>query len=303
LVEVVPFIEAVATSPMQTKPIADNFTVVIPTLGRECLRHTLRAISNGTLLPAQIVLAHQGAAGSLDAMLAEFTQMGLKVRYVHSEQRGAAAGRNLGIRQVTTAFFASTDDDCDPQPRWLEEIRQALTRNAHEIVSGQVLPGGAGAPSTITSANPRLFRTVPLRGDHFAGRNFGAALAVFNDTGPFDETELIRYCEDPEWSFRAMAKGHPIRYIPQVAVTHVHWRCLDDMVQLYSRYAFSQGGWFGRRLRRFDITFVVRLGYELMRGCKRWCLGALTADQLRKVNGRAFVIDLLRGVSAGWKGQ
>jgi len=287
----------------QSKRVADDLTVVIPTLGRDCLRNTIQAIWNGTMLPAEIVLSHQGAVGSMDAMLAEFAQQGIKVRYVHSSQRGAAAGRNLGIRQVTTRFFASTDDDCAPQPRWLEEILQALSRDPVEIVSGQVLPGGVGAPSTMTSTDTRVFRTLPLKGDHFAGGNFGAALAVFNDAGPFDETELIRYCEDPEWSYRAMAKGYRIRYIPQVAVTHADWRGMDDMTQLYARYAFSQGGWFGRRLRRFDLSFAVRLVYELMRGAKRWCIGSLTANQLRRVNGRAFVVDLLRGVAAGWSGQ
>ena len=30
---------------------------------------------------------------------------------------------------------------------------------------------------------------------------------------------------------------------------------------------------------------------------------AQTGDLLRKVNGRAFVVDLLRGVAAGWNGH
>jgi GT2 family glycosyltransferase len=238
----------------------------------------------------------------MDAMLREFT-LDVKVRYIHSDQRGAAAGRNTGIRHVTTPFFASTDDDCNVAPRWLEEIVLALEQHPRAIVTGRVLASEDGAPSTNNSMATRVFKSLPLKGDHFAGGNFGTAVAVFNDAGPFDETELLRYCEDPEWSYRALVKGYEIRFIPEITVTHLHWRGAADIAQVYSQYAYSQGGWFGRRIRRFDASFIVRLLYELTRGGKRWCLGSLRGDLLRKVNGRAFVVDLLRGVAAGWNGH
>jgi GT2 family glycosyltransferase len=289
--------------PMTDKPIASNFTVVIPTLGRPCLRDSVLAIAGGTVLPAEIILSHQGARGSMDAMMREFAQLDVKVRYIHSDQRGAAAGRNTGIRQVTTEFFASTDDDCNVAPRWLEEIVLALTQHPRAIVTGRVLASEAGAPSINNSTATRVFKSLPLKGDHFAGGNFGTAVTVFNDAGPFDETELLRYCEDPEWSYRALVKGYEIRFIPEITVTHLHWRDAADMSKVYSQYAYSTGGWFGRRIRRFDGSFIVRLLYEVIRGSKRWCLGSLRGDLLRKVNGRAYVVDLLRGVAAGWNGQ
>lgn len=288
---------------MTEKPLAADFTVVIPTLGRECLRDSVLSIVAGTVLPAEIILSHQGAVGSMDAMLREFSQLAVKVRYLHSDQRGAAAGRNTGIRQVTTRFFASTDDDCTVAPGWLEAIALALKEHPRAIVTGRVLGSADGAPSTNNSSATRVFRSLPLKGDHFAGGNFATAIAVFNDAGPFDETELLRYCEDPEWSYRALVKGYEIRFIPEITVIHLHWRGAADMTQVYSQYAYSQGGWFGRRIRRFDATFIVRLAYELARGGKRWCLGSLRGDLLRKVNGRAFVVDLLRGVAAGWNGH
>ena len=104
---------------MTATPIATDLTVVIPTLGRECLRDSVRALAEGTLRPVHIVLAHQGTPGALDAMLQEFAGWGLSVQYVHSDQRGAAAGRNAGIAQVKTRFFATTDDDCIADVRWV----------------------------------------------------------------------------------------------------------------------------------------------------------------------------------------
>jgi GT2 family glycosyltransferase len=288
---------------MTDKPIAADFTVVIPTLGRQCLRDSVLAIVDGSVVPAEIILSHQGAVGSMDDMMREFLELPVKVRYVHSDQRGAAAGRNTGIRHVTTQYFASTDDDCNVASRWLEEIVLALKQHPRAIVTGRVLASEDGAPSTNNSSATRIFRSLPLKGDHFAGGNFGTAVAVFEDAGPFDETELLRYCEDPEWSYRALVKGYEIRFIPEITVTHLHWRGAADMTQVYSQYAYSQGGWFGRRIRRLDASFLIRLAYELTRGTKRWCLGTLRGDLLRKVNGRAYVVDLLRGVAAGWNGH
>lgn len=288
---------------MPEKRVANHFTVVIPTLGRDCLRGSVRAIAEGTVVPYEIVLSHQGQVGAMDEMMREFGQLGVKVRYVHNNQRGAAAGRNAGLREVTTEFFATTDDDCNVDPRWLEEIDLALQQHPLHVITGRVLASEPGAPSVITSEAMRVYTRVPLDGGHFSGGNFGAALKVYKDVGPFDESVLLRYCEDPEWAYRALCKGYPIRFIPPVTVTHLHWRDEKEMGQVFSQYAHSQGGWFGRRLRQRDLSFVIRLGYELARGCKRWCVGTFTGDVQRKLNGRAYVLDLLRGVAAGWNGQ
>jgi GT2 family glycosyltransferase len=288
---------------MTAKPIASNLTVVIPTLGRECLRDSVRALAEGSMHPVEIILAHQGVPAAMAPMLADFAALGLKVQYVHSDQRGAAAGRNAGIARVRSRFFATTDDDCIADPRWVEELHATLNARPTEIATGRVLADAPGAPSTSVSASPRLFTSAPLKGDHFCGGNFGAELAVFQAVGPLDETELVRYCEDPEWAYRALEKGYPIHYWPQITVTHLHWRGDEDMALVYANYARSQGGWFGRELRRGRLSFLIRLGYELSRGAKRWSLGTLRGDYLRKVNGRAFVVDLLRGLAAGFNGK
>jgi len=284
---------------MNATPIAEDLTVIIPTLGRDCLRASLQALAKGTLRPTQIVLAHQGMAGAIDPMLREFADWGLNVRYVQSDKRSCAAGRNTAIEQVRTRFFASTDDDCLVDARWLESLVAALRERPREIVTGPVLASEPGAPSTVLSQQPRLFTRMPLKGDHFTGGNFGIATEIFREVGPFDERPLVRFCEDNEWSFRALARGYACRYLPAITITHLHWRDNQAMAQVYADYARSQGGWFGRKLREGDLSFLVRLLYESSRGAKRWVLGTLTGDYQRQVNGRAFVIDLLRGVLAG----
>jgi GT2 family glycosyltransferase len=282
---------------------AAELSIVIPTLGREVLRQSVRAIASGSMKPGAIVLSHQGPVGAMDDMLREFDQYEVAVQYLRSDKIGKATGQNAGIQAVKTKFFGTTDDDCIVDARWVEEIALALEKHPGEIITGRVLASEEGAPSTTTFDEERVYNKFPLRGAHFTGGNFAASLEIFNDIGPFDETPLLRFCEDIAWSYRAMAKGYLIRYLPQVTITHLHWRDDADMSKVYSQYARSQGGWMGRGLRAGDPWFIALLLYELARGAKRWTVGSLRSDTLRRINGRAFVVDLLRGVGAGLAGH
>src|ERR1700730_16122734 len=118
---------------MTEQSISNNLTVVIPTVGRDCLRDAVRAIADGSVCPAQLVIAHQGPMGALDAMLREFAALGLNVRYVHSDQTGPGPCRNTGIGCVTTEFFATTDDDCIADGKWIEEVTAALAAHPRDI--------------------------------------------------------------------------------------------------------------------------------------------------------------------------
>ena len=281
--------------------VAKQLSVVIPTLGRETLLQTVRSIASGSVTPAEIIVSHQGVPGSMQAMLPRLKEFGTPIRYVHSNKRGCAAGRNSGVAAVSTRFFASTDDDCTVSTGWLQQIATALELAPKQIVTGQVLSDEAGVPSTIRSDEMRVFTKATLAGVHFTGGNFGIALEVFKDVGPFDESELIRFCEDNEWAYRAFAKGYSTRFIPTVAITHLNWRAESDVENVYKRYAHSQGGWYGRKLREGDLSFTLRVGYELLRGAKRWLVGSVKNDSVRRANGRAFVVNLLQGLAAGWK--
>ena len=55
----------------QTRTAAE-LSIVIPTLGREVLRQSVRAIATGSVQPGAIVLSHQGPVGAMDDMLREF---------------------------------------------------------------------------------------------------------------------------------------------------------------------------------------------------------------------------------------
>src|SRR5205814_4172614 len=48
--------------------------------------------------------------------------------------------RNLGWRAAAGQLIAFTDDDCRPEPEWLERLVEAAGRSPGEIVQGATRP-------------------------------------------------------------------------------------------------------------------------------------------------------------------
>jgi glycosyltransferase involved in cell wall biosynthesis len=118
------------------RAIAEDLTVVIPTLGREILRDSLAAIAGGSELPARVIVVHQGD----DPRVGEWARRapgGMVVEYVRSDRRGRATGVNTGIDRVTTPFVAITDDDCLADPEWVHGMAARLRAEPDRLVMGE----------------------------------------------------------------------------------------------------------------------------------------------------------------------
>jgi GT2 family glycosyltransferase len=85
---------------------------------------------------------------------------GLALRTLrHDGARGPAAARNTGWRAARAALVAFTDDDCVPEPGWLEALLAAAGGDPAVIVQGPVAPPPgrshrARSPTRSRSAPP-----------------------------------------------------------------------------------------------------------------------------------------------------
>lgn len=278
---------------------ASDLTVVIPTLGRPHLRHTLEAIAAGTSLPAEVIVVHQGDDELVRSLTDELSGRGLPTRYVHSRHRGVAQGRNAGIRAARTRFVAVTDDDCLPDSDWVERLLAELRRHPEAIVTGQVRSVDGVAPGLITDPVARVHDRPLLRRDPVFPDNMGVAREVFDQVGPFDEDPRLRYAEDAEWSYRALKGGIPVRYSPRVVVGHVAHRNLDERAVTYQRYARSQGAFYAKHLRAGDGFVALRTAFDLARGPWMVVRGAVTRQADIVAYGRAYMRQLLPGIVDG----
>jgi GT2 family glycosyltransferase len=282
--------------------IDSEVTVVIPTLGRDILRRSLEALERGTVWPAQVVVVDQGQKPDIAALLAEVKARSFDTLWVPSPKRGRAAGVNEGIAHVRTRFVAVTDDDCLVQDGWIARIGTRLRQNANSIVTGRVEAGDeATVRFVVTDENASIQRRPGLRFDRLIGANMAVAKTVISRLGGLDEHRCVRTAEDGEFAYRALRAGVPILYAPEIAVTHLAWRDEQQRQDQYESYARSQGGFYGKYLRRGDVFIALRAGVHLIRALRRWGVGALRKDHEVTRIGRAYATGLIPGIVAGWR--
>ena len=282
--------------------VLSDITVVVPTVGRPSLRRTLGSLAGGEVWPAEVVVSQQGEDPVVPSCVEDLRRAGMTARHLRFRQLGTAAATNRGLERLRTGLVAVTHDDCVARPDWLARMAAALREDPDVVVTGRVEPeGGTDVPSFITDAEPRTYRRRHIGGDPLYPANMGFSRWVLDRVGPFDEDPRLRHAEDNEWSYRALGRGVPIRYDPDVVVCHLAWRDRTQRAATYRDYARSQGAFYGKYLRRGDRSVVTRLALDAVRGPLAWGLGVLRRDEELGISGRASVRGFLPGVVTGFQ--
>ncbi|MGE5258900.1 MAG: glycosyltransferase family 2 protein, partial [Hyphomicrobiales bacterium] len=216
-------------------------------------------------------------------------------------RRGRSCGLNRGLEKVRTRFVAITDDDCFVDREWLRNMHTHLTRNPGSIVTGRVDADGDGAMSVVSFPKPAVYHRPRLKFDSLSGGNMGTSMEVVRNVGPFDEDPRLATCEDAEWAYRALRRGVPIVYAPDVAILHYGWRNESERVAQYRNYARSHGSFYGKYIRRGDAFILLRAFYHQVRALVRWLRGSLTGSDERVLSGWAYLTGLLPGIISGLK--
>ncbi|MGD8752485.1 MAG: glycosyltransferase [Anaerolineales bacterium] len=286
------------------RTVLGDITLIIPTLGRDLLMECLESVATGCVWPARLIVVDQSSSAKVSSWVDEMSAIGINAGYLPSSETGTAAATNRGIERVETCFLAVTHDDCIVAPDWLKSLHFQLLKNFETVVTGRVEPGGSGVTVSIkTSTIPESYRKPLLKEDVLFPNNFGCERSVFSKVGLFDESYYLRFAEDNDWSYRALRAGVPIVYAPEVIVKHLDWRDNSRLIATYGAYARSQGGFFGKHLRRGDLFIALRIAIGLVRGFYRWVRGILSDDPIMIASGWYSMTKMPSGVIAGLRGR
>src|SRR5919109_5812 len=122
----------------ERKPLLNDISLVIPTLGRPILERCLYWILMGSSWPACLIVVEQGANTDVAGWLERVQRIGIPVKHILSTQRGRSAGINRGLEQTRTRFFAITDDDCFVAEGWLSNMATQLQQYPEAVITGRV---------------------------------------------------------------------------------------------------------------------------------------------------------------------
>ena len=281
------------------KPVLDDISIVIPTLGRPILEQSLYWILAGSAWPGCLIIVEQGSNPDVVDWLKRVQELGITVKHIRSSQRGRSAGINRGLEQVDTRFVAITDDDCFAGGDWLKTLADRLRQYPEAVITGRVEAAGEEMIVVVTSTTPSIQSRPRLKFDSMSGGNMGTSLAVFRKVGLFQEDPVMSTAEDAEWAYRALRKGISLHYEPDVVVAHFGWRDERKRVEQYQQYALSHGGFYGKYLRQGDLFILARAAGHFMRALRRWIMGRVKGDAELVLLGKAYCLNLLPGVLAG----
>jgi len=290
--------------PRSPRPVLEDVTVVVPTLGRELIGGCLRSIGDGSHWPAALVVVDQSDGRHVEPLAVELRARGMQVEHVLSDQSGCAAATNRGLEAVRTDIIAITHDDCLVAEDWLRTLADCVRKYPHAVVTGRVDARGAGiVPSTNSSEHAAAHRRPQVGVDPLFPNNMGVHVAVVARVGPFNEDPRVRFAEDNEWGYRALRAHVAILYEPNVRVQHVAWRDAAARAETYRGYARSQGAFYGIHIRRWDLFLLARAAYDAIRGPWLLARGIVAGDDELVTIGRAHCSQLLSGVLAGLLGK
>lgn len=211
-------------------------SVVIPTYNRAAdLRSCLTALTAQTLGrdAFEVLVVDDGSTDDTRQMLGDLQhQLPLNLRWFSQHNQGPATARNRGIRESQADLVAFTDDDCLPEPDWLQRLVERMQRE----------PALAGCGGQTLRFRERLVgRFIDelgmLNPGEFNGevRYLVTANVIFRrevlaEVEGFDERFTWPGGEDPDLSCRIRQRGYRLGKEPQALLRHRH---RDSLAGLY----------------------------------------------------------------------
>ncbi|WP_432714348.1 glycosyltransferase [Pedobacter sp.] len=127
---------------------------------------------------------------------------------------GPAAARNIGWRVAQTPLIAFTDDDCLPQPSWLDAFTTGYAGEELMAYSGKTI---VPMPDKNTDFALNLKQ---LEYGAFITANCACTYKALLKVNGFDERFKMAWREDSDLEFKLISQQIPIRKIGEAEVVH-----------------------------------------------------------------------------------
>ncbi len=196
-------------------------SVVVPTHGRAAkLGRLLQALAAQTLGRErfEVLVVDDASPDETPRVLAEWASSGrLALRVFRQERnRGPAAARNVGWRAASASLVAFTDDDCEPEPAWLEAGLAKMTGDVALVM------GRTRADPTSPFLDRPFARSVVLEDENpgYPTCNVFYRRTVLVAADGFDETFRLPCGEDMDLAWRVKKAGHASAFAADAVVVH-----------------------------------------------------------------------------------
>jgi GT2 family glycosyltransferase len=171
----------------------------------------------------------------------------------------ASVQRNAGWRAAHAPLIAFTDDDCRPEPDWLERLLDAAHANPGAIVQGATRPDPFESDAMKWAPRARSIEENDPPGPHAQTCNILYPRALIESLGGFDERAVAG--EDVDLSLRARSAGRSIVAAPEAVAYHaVESHTLPGIVRQNLKWRYL--AYLVSRHPEFRRTMPLRLFWD-----------------------------------------
>jgi GT2 family glycosyltransferase len=231
-----------------TRPSRPFFSVVVPTYERHAeLPKLLDCLTAQTFRDFEVILIDQSAA----PWTVPDMHPPLDVVYEHTDLKGTSRARNFGAWLARGDVIAFTDDDCQPEPGWLQNARRYFDQPGVVGVEGLVVSERVNDPEF------RAVTNVGFEGIGFMTANLLVRREAFNAIDGFDEQFDVPFREDTDLGWRACALGdipfaHDVRVFHPAHPRTVEREALTERVRFFEKDALL----FKKHPERYRTLFL-----------------------------------------------
>jgi glycosyltransferase involved in cell wall biosynthesis/GT2 family glycosyltransferase len=188
-----------------------KFSVIIPSYERpDRLHELIGALKRQIERDFEVIIVDQSAYPWDGAAL----DWGFPLFYFHSPVKGAVRARNTGAMLAQGEILAFVDDDCLPEPEWLNNARAWFADEQIAGIEGLIYSDHLDDPDWRPVTN------VGFEGIGFMTANLMVRSAAFQYLGGFDlQFDRPHFREDTDFGWRLNGLG-PVPYAANVRVFH-----------------------------------------------------------------------------------
>ena len=253
-----------------------EISVIIPTnRSPDVLAPCLMALASQSMAldRFEVLVVNDGAMHDLSSLVSRATERGLRLRVLDVPHGGPGPARNHGAKEAVGELLVFTDDDCVPEPGWLEAYASATTSEPGSLLGGSVfnlLPHRAGseASQVLVDFLYAHYNREPRDARFFTSNNIAARRDVFLGNGGFDPSFVLNAGEDRDLCARWRERGGRLVYVPEARLGHAHDLTVTRFWKQHFRYGKGAATYWQARRRQDQAGLTVeppRFYWDLLR--------------------------------------
>ncbi|MBM3767435.1 MAG: glycosyltransferase [Acidobacteria bacterium] len=216
--------------------------VVVATYNRPAqLRRLLECLAAQTA-KAEVIVVDDGSDVPLDELVRPF-----HCTLIRQANAGPASARNRGVAAAKSDFIAFTDDDCEPEPTWLENLLGRLQAHPACLAGGRTVNAAAGNAYAEASQMIVDMAYGFYRNTFFASNNMAMSRREYLECGGMDESFRVA-SEDRELCDRWRNRGGTFQFVEDAVVGHRNAQGFVGFLRTH--FSYGRGAFRFHRARR-----------------------------------------------------